>query len=147
MAKRITQAELCELKEQLKPLIGLRFRSLSLPIVALEAFEPSQIGTIVGALMDAMIPHMKIDGLGLSKHEGILGDREGYPDYKHESGKRVELKLLYVRRTRLNSRIVAPSSRLNPALWERRCRMDPNATWHDLADAFVQDDWEKADEG
>ena len=96
MAKRITQAGLCELKEQLKPLIGLRFRSLSLPIVALEAFEPSQIGTIVGALMDAMIPHMEIEGLGLSKHEGILGDREGYPDYKHESGKRVELKLLYV---------------------------------------------------
>jgi hypothetical protein len=68
-----------------------------LPIVALEAFEPSQIGTIVGTLMDALIPHLpSIPQVGLLKHEGILGDREGYPDYKHTSGKRVELKLLYV---------------------------------------------------
>ena len=66
MATRITQAELSALKEQLRPLIGSRFRSLSLPIVALEAFEPSQIGTIVGSLMDAMIPHVDIKGLGLS---------------------------------------------------------------------------------
>lgn len=25
-----------------------------------------------------------------------MGEREGYPDYKHSSGKRLELKLLYV---------------------------------------------------
>jgi len=77
--------------------MGTRFTSLSLPVVALQAFEPSQIGTIVGALMDALIPHLPdLPQLGLLKHQGILGEREGYPDYKHTSGKRVELKLLYV---------------------------------------------------
>jgi hypothetical protein len=96
MSGRITKPELAELKNCCKSLVGERFRSLSLPIVALEAFEPSQIGTIVGALMDAMIPHLKIEGVGLTKHEGSQGDREGYPDYNHASGKRVELKLLYV---------------------------------------------------
>jgi hypothetical protein len=96
MSNRISSDDLAELKEQLKPLIGQRFRSLSLPIVAIAAFEPSQIGTIVGSLMDALIPHLDIKGLGLEKHEGILGEREGYPDYKHKSGKRLELKLLYV---------------------------------------------------
>lgn len=96
MAKRITSADLNTLRECFKPLIGERFRSLSLPLAALEVFEPSQIGTIVGALMDAMIPHLEIKGVGLKKHAGILGDREGYPDYMHESGKRIELKLLYV---------------------------------------------------
>jgi hypothetical protein len=96
MSNRISSDDLAELKEQLKPLIGQRFRSLSLPVVAIAAFEPSQIGTIVGSLMDALIPHLDIKGLGLEKHEGILGEREGYPDYKHESGKRLELKLIYV---------------------------------------------------
>src|SRR5487761_766338 len=96
MPRRIAPAELAELRKCCEPLIGQRFRSLSLPILALAAFEPSQIGTIVGALMDALIPHLEIKGVGLEKHAGILGDREGYPDYKHVSGKRVELKLLYV---------------------------------------------------
>jgi hypothetical protein len=96
MSNRISSEDLAKLKKQLKPLIGQRFRSLSLPVVAIAAFEPSQVGTIVGALMDALIPHLYIKGLGLEKHKGILGDREGYPDYKHESGKRLELKLLYV---------------------------------------------------
>ena len=54
--------------------------------------------------MDACIPelpvllqdqHIYLSHLGLSKHEGILGEREGYPDYRHDSGKRLELKLLY----------------------------------------------------
>lgn len=96
MPRRITPVELAALRKACLPLIGERFRSLRLPIAALEAFEPSQIGTIVGALMDAMIPHLEIKGVGLTKHEGILGDREGYPDYRHDSGKRLELKLLYV---------------------------------------------------
>jgi hypothetical protein len=96
MPARITREELQALRKACLPLIGQRFRSLRLPIVSLKAFEPSQIGTIVGALMDAMIPYLEIKGVGLHKHEGILGDREGYPDYKHDSGKRVELKLLYV---------------------------------------------------
>lgn len=93
---RLTQRELQSLRDAFRPLIGQRFRSLSLPLVSLKAFEPSQIGTIVGALMDAMIPYLEIEGVGLHKHDGIIGDREGYPDYKHKSGKRVELKLVYV---------------------------------------------------
>jgi hypothetical protein len=97
MTKRITEKQLEQLKQQLLPLLGTRFTSLSLPVVALEAFEPSQIGTIVGALMDALIPHLPdMPQLGLRKHGGILGDREGYPDYKHAAGQRLELKLLYV---------------------------------------------------
>jgi hypothetical protein len=96
MPDRISKEELAELKACFSQLIGERFRVLSLPVVALKAFEPSQIGTIVGTLMDAMIPYLEIQGVGLEKHEGILGDREGYPDYKHISGKRAELKLLYV---------------------------------------------------
>jgi hypothetical protein len=97
MSIRITEAELATLKGQLMPLVGTQFTSLSLPIAALEAFEPSQIGTIVGSLMDALLPRLpSIPQVGLLKHEGILGDREGYPDYKHSSGKGLELKLLYV---------------------------------------------------
>ncbi len=62
------------------------------------------MGTIVGALMDACVPqlHLLPTGkgsmaeVGLARHEGSIGEREGYPDYLHSSGKRVELKLLYV---------------------------------------------------
>ncbi len=94
---RVTRVQLDELRAQLLPLVGTQFTSLVLPTVALKAFEPSQIGTIVGALMDALIPHLKnIPQVGLQKHEGVFGDREGYPDYRHSSGLRVELKLLYV---------------------------------------------------
>ena len=93
-----------ELKETLVLLAGLQLEVLRLPRSILKAFEPSQIGTIVGVLMDACIPelpnllkHKDIDlsKLGLTKHEGVLGDREGYPDYHHKSGARIELKLLY----------------------------------------------------
>ena len=53
--------------------------------------------------MDACIPELPTllrgrghgDVGGIAKHEGILGEREGYPDYRHESGLRLELKLLY----------------------------------------------------
>lgn len=94
---RITRAQLTQLRDTLLPLVGTQFKSLALPKVAMQAFEPSQIGTIVGALMDALIPHLTdIPQVGLHKHEGILGQREGYPDYKHATGLRVELKLLYI---------------------------------------------------
>ena len=100
--QRMTDEQLAELKAQLRPLVGVEFTNLALPLPALEAFEPSQIGTIVGGLMDALLPHRTdIPQVGLEKHEGILGDREGYPDYKHSSGLRVELKLLYVDNPRL----------------------------------------------
>ncbi|WP_025827337.1 hypothetical protein [Acetobacter okinawensis] len=96
-SKGVSAPEIAALREEVLPLIGTQFQSLSLPKVAMKAFEPSQIGTIVGSLMDALIPHLTdIPQVGLHKHEGILGDREGYPDYKHDSGFRAELKLLYI---------------------------------------------------
>ena len=97
MLDRITSEQLSNLQNALHPLIGQQFQMLTLPIIVLQAFEPSQIGTIVGSLMDALIPHLSdIPSVGLTKHEGILGNREGYPDYRHTSGFRLELKLLYV---------------------------------------------------
>lgn len=93
----ITDETLSALRAALRPLVGTQFGSLALPKVAIRAFEPSQIGTIVGSLMDALIPHLDdIPQVGLQKHAGILGEREGYPDYLHASGIRVELKLLYI---------------------------------------------------
>jgi hypothetical protein len=101
----ISSAELQEVREHLRTLIGVHFDLLKLPRAVLAAFEPSQIGTIVGTLMDACIPHLSqiIEGnetlaeLGISKHPGVVGEREGYPDYLHgPTGKRLELKLIYV---------------------------------------------------
>ncbi len=124
----ITSDELEKLKLQFKPLVGIQFKSLALPAAALEAFEPSQIGTIVGALMDALIPHLPdLPGIGLQKHEGILKDREGYPDYKHVSGKRLELKLLYVDNPNIKMKTPAtprePSARLTQKV--TRKNVDP----------------------
>jgi hypothetical protein len=102
MSTRITKQELDQLKATLQPLVGWQFTSLSLPKVVLKEIEPSQVGTIVGTLMDALIPHLPdIPQVGLKKHAGILGDREGYPDYKHDSGYRLELKLIYIDNTDL----------------------------------------------
>lgn len=95
--RRISRGELDQLRDALQPLIGVQFTNLTLPTPALMSIEPSQIGTIVGTLMDALLPHLDhIPEVGLEKHEGILGEREGYPDYKHSSGLRAELKLIYV---------------------------------------------------
>ena len=78
----ITSEELKKIGDQLKPLVGVQFHSLALPSVALLAFEPSQVGTIVGTLMDALIPHLpNAKAVGLEKAAGVLGEREGYPDY------------------------------------------------------------------
>jgi hypothetical protein len=95
---------LSALRVRLAPLNGIQLPILRLPKPVLGAFEPSQIGTIVGTLMDACLPEISlllpeaknIHNLGLIKAEGILGEREGYPDYTHELGHRMELKLLYV---------------------------------------------------
>ena len=94
----ITIEQLRELREAIRPLLNIQFTSLMLPKLALADIEPSQVGTIVGTLMDAMIPHLgDVADVGLSKHEGTLGDREGYPDYRHdELALRVELKLIFV---------------------------------------------------
>lgn len=95
-----------------RTLIDIQLPILQIPKLALESFEPSQIGTITGTLMDACIPQLDViikdedPGApkdterfvhGLTKADGILGEREGYPDYEHgPSGLRAELKLLYV---------------------------------------------------
>jgi hypothetical protein len=103
----ITQTELRALAEAFKPLLGLRISWLSIPNKALPGFEPSQIAVIVNTLLDAALPqieHLAVDpenaaklrGVGLSKAPGIIGQRESYPDYVHVSGKRVELKGLFV---------------------------------------------------
>jgi hypothetical protein len=100
----LSAAQLLELRQQLDLLVGVQFDVLNLPRAVLAGFEPSQIGTLVGVLMDACIPQLNhivhdeaiLDKIGLKKHAGILGEREGYPDFLHSSGVRLELKLLYV---------------------------------------------------
>ena len=98
----IGAAEIADLERRLATLVGVRVDVLRLPRSVLHAFEPSQVGTIVGALMDACIPelptllrgHGPRDAGGITRHQGDVGEREGYPDYQHDSGKRLELKLL-----------------------------------------------------
>lgn len=103
----ITQNELEALRKAFAPLIGLRITWLSIPGGALVGFEPSQIAVIVNTLLDAILPQIqflasdeenaaKLAGVGLSKAPGVIGQRETYPDYVHVSGRRVELKGLFV---------------------------------------------------
>jgi hypothetical protein len=104
MTVDISAAEIEILRQALAPLIGIQFKVLQIPKGILVGFEPSQIGTIVGTLMDACIPYLSeilpgnesLAQVGLIRHMGEIGEREGYPDYDHISGKRVELKLLYL---------------------------------------------------
>lgn len=101
---RIMPEELRQLARSLDPLRGKQFEVLKIPRQILTAFEPSQVGTIVGTLVDACLPYLaeilpdeeSLRTVGLSKHAGSLGEREGYPDFGHTSGKRLELKGLYV---------------------------------------------------
>jgi hypothetical protein len=103
----ITPLELETLRQVFQPLVGLKINWLSIPNQALPGFEPGQIAVIVNTLLDAILPqieHLATDeenakrlrGIGLSKAPGTIGQREGYPDYVHASGKRVELKGLFV---------------------------------------------------
>ena len=103
----ITEGDLQALREAFIPLIGLRITWLSIPSGALAGFEPSQIAVIVNTLLDGILPQIqllaldeenaaKLAGVGLSKAPGIIGQRETYPDYVHLSGRRVELKGLFV---------------------------------------------------
>ncbi|MDY6392610.1 MAG: hypothetical protein SPL80_07200 [Bacilli bacterium] len=101
--KTVQKSDILLMKKKFEPLLGAQFNVLSLPEELLMAFEPSQVGSIVGNLIDACIPFLSkitdselISAIGLSKNEGILGEREGYPDYLHSSGLRVELKLIFV---------------------------------------------------
>jgi hypothetical protein len=56
----ISQNELDQLRKIIHPLIGLQIELLKIPAPILAAFEPSQIGTIVGTLMDACIPQLEL---------------------------------------------------------------------------------------
>lgn len=114
MTKSIAPSDLERLAKRLRPLVGVQFHSLALPTVALKAFEPSQVGTIVGTLMDALIPHLpNAKEVGLEKAAGTLGEREGYPDYIHEAGYRFELKLIYVDNPKLQ--LKRPPTRREPS--------------------------------
>lgn len=113
ISTHITDAEIGALTHQMGGLVGVQFSSLALPIVALEAFEPSQVGTIVGSLMDALIPHLpNAEAIGLKKAPGLLGEREGYPDYIH-GNYRLELKLIYVDNPKLKMK--RPPTRREPS--------------------------------
>ena len=122
--KEITQEELDELKETLNPLIGLRIDWLSLPDQALLGFEPSQIAVIVNTLIDGVLPQIellatneenrkRLSNIGLTKAPGILGERESYPDYIHVSGKRIELKGLFVDNSEL--KLKRPPTKREPS--------------------------------
>jgi len=108
----ITPLELEALRQIFQPLLGLKISWLSIPNKALPGFEPSQIAVIVNTLLDAALPQIeylatdpenaiKLRGIRLSKAPGVIGQRESYPDYVHVSGKRVELKGLFVDNTDL----------------------------------------------
>lgn len=87
---------LSELEAALQPLCGVTVDHLKLPLELGEEIEPSQIGTIVGTLTDLLLPRIALEkGIGLKKavsFDGTLGEREGYPDFQHDAGYRVELK-------------------------------------------------------
>lgn len=103
----ITELDVAALRKAFAPLIGLRVTWLSIPSGALAGFEPSQIAVIVNTLLDGILPQIqllaidnenaaRLAGVGLSKAPGVIGQRETYPDYVHVSGRRVELKGLFV---------------------------------------------------
>lgn len=81
------------LNNALRPLCGVPVKYLQLPTELALQIEPSQVGTIVGTLTDLLLPRIALEqGIGLTKAAGILGDREGYPDFEHNAGYRIELK-------------------------------------------------------
>ena len=88
-----TDAALAKLREALLPLCGTPVHYLRLPADMALQIEPSQVGTIVGTLTDLILPRIALEkGIGLRKAAGLLGDREGYPDFEHDAGYRIELK-------------------------------------------------------
>jgi hypothetical protein len=132
-------AELIPLvQEALRPLIGVHLDVLRLPRHALEGFEPSQVGTIVGTLVDACVPALdklypNLGGLGLRKAPGILGNREGYPDFEHGTGARLELKMLYVDPIGIQMKAPPtprePSARITQKVTVRNVQKDRDLLW------------------
>ena len=103
----ITQQEISFLRETFMPLVGMKIDWLSIPNQALQCFEPSQVAVIVNTLLDGILPQIQLlatteenkaalKNIGLLKAASGIGQRESYPDYVHVSGKRVELKGLFV---------------------------------------------------
>lgn len=124
MTLRITSEEISKLRSDFEPLIGLRIAWLSLPIAALPGFEPSQIAVIVNTLLDAALPQIKLLSLSPENAEKLkhieflkpvreIGQREAYPDYISKSGKRFELKGLFVDNASLNFK--RPPTRREPS--------------------------------
>lgn len=120
----ITNEELEALRKTLQPLIGLRINWLTLPNQALTGFEPSQLAVIVNTLLDGILPQIELlatddenleilKKIGFKKAPKLLGEREGYPDYIHISGKRVELKGHFVDNAKLN--IKRPPTQREPS--------------------------------
>ena len=90
----ITEAHaLSQLRDALQPLCGTQVDYLKLPADMALQIEPSQVGTIVGTLTDLLLSRIALEkGIGLNKAAGLLGQREGYPDFEHSAGYRIELK-------------------------------------------------------
>ena len=102
------------LRDTLSPLIGAEVHYLALPRDVIKNFEPSQIGTIVGTLTDAVLPYIALEKkVGLHKGVGILGDREGYPDFNHSDGYRIELKGLFIDNPEIELKL--PPTRREPS--------------------------------
>ncbi|MEC8074064.1 MAG: hypothetical protein VX087_00370 [Pseudomonadota bacterium] len=103
----IAENKIAELKKIFSKLINIKLDVLKLPIKSLKGFEPSQIAVIINTLLDGLLPQIEsvstnlkdkkiLKDIKLKKYIGKIGQREGYPDYIHESGFRVELKGLFV---------------------------------------------------
>lgn len=134
--KRISNKEIKTLRNQFSCLIGLKLDWLSLPVKALPGFEPSQTAVIINTLIDAALPQIelassdtssqkKLKCLGLTKATRSIGEREAYPDYIHKSGKRVELKGLFIDNPKL------PFKR-PPTKREPSARLKDNVTTKDV---------------
>ncbi len=111
----ISQENLDSLYGIFSLLIGMKIDWLSIPEAALKGFDPGQIAIIINTLLDGILPQIellatdaanteKLKHIGLSKAPGEVGEREGYPDYLHVSGRRVELKGLFVDNPKLKLR-------------------------------------------
>jgi len=121
-----------KLREALSPFLNHEIANLRIPREAAENFEPSQIGTIVGTLTDAVLPHMALKmSVGLTKAGGILGNREGYPDFVHTSGYRIELKGLFKDNPKVKLKKPPtrrePSARLTQKVTIKNVRPDDDA--------------------
>jgi hypothetical protein len=116
----------------LQPLCGSQVDYLRIPADMALQVEPSQVGTIVGTLTDLMLPRMALERqIGLTKAEGLLGDREGYPDFVHATGYRIELKGVFTDNPKIKLKKPPtprePSARLTQKVTVKNVRPDEDA--------------------